>query len=312
MHIAVVGAGNMGCLYGANLARVGEQVTLVDVWAEHVLAMHERGLAMEGLHGEFTAEVAATTDPGAVSGVDLVIVCVNGYNTRAAAEAAQGMLAEDGCVLTLQNGLGNVEVLTEVLGESLVVGGLTFHSADLQAPGQVRHTNKGPTYLGELDRAQTERLERIRAMMERAGMQPQVEEDILVTMWGKFVLNCGINPLCAIADLRPGHIREVEAFDEFQSKIIEEVLALIAAKGIQLPDPTPLETIKTYCAKKFHRVSMQQHLLRGRPTEIDSLNGYVVRESERLGLQAPYNDALTRIVKGRQYQPEGEREHIPE
>ena len=312
MHIAVIGAGNMGCLYGANLARAGEQVTLLDVWEEHLQAIQEKGLAMEGLHGEFVAEVAATTDPGTVSGVDVAIVCVNGYNTRAAAEAACGMLAAEGCVLTLQNGLGNLEILTEVLGEGRVVGGLTFHSADLQAPGQVRHTNKGPTYLGELDRAKTARLETIRGAMERAGMQPQVEEDIVATMWGKFVLNCSINPLCAISDLRPGHICEVEAFDEFQSKIVEEVLALIAAKGIQLADPTPLESIKKYSAKKFHRVSMQQHLLRGRPTEIDSLNGYVVRESERLGLQAPYNDALTRIVKGRQYQPEGEREHIPE
>ena len=84
MHIAVIGAGNMGCLYGANLARAGERVTLVDVWQEHVQAMQEQGLHMEGLHGEFVAEVAATTDPGEVSGVDLAIVCVNGYNTRQA------------------------------------------------------------------------------------------------------------------------------------------------------------------------------------------------------------------------------------
>ena len=312
MHIAVIGAGNMGCLYGANLARIGEQVTLVDVWEEHVQTMQAEGLKMQGLHGEFVAEVAATTDAGAVSGVDLAIVCVNGYNTRQAAEAARGMLAEEGCVLTLQNGLGNLEILTEVVGEGRVVGGLTFHSADLQAPGAIRHTNKGPTYLGELDRSNTERLQTIRSAMERADMQPQIEDDIIATIWGKFVLNCSINPLCAIADLRPGHIREVEAFDEFQTKIIEEVLSLIAAKGIVLADLNPLATIKAYCAKKFHRVSMQQHLLRERPTEIDSLNGYVVRESERLGLEAPYNDALTRIVKARQYQPVGEREHIPE
>jgi 2-dehydropantoate 2-reductase len=244
--------------------------------------------------------------------VDWAIVCVNGYNTREAAEAVRGMLAGEGCVLTLQNGLGNLEVLTEVVGEGRIVGGLTFHSADLQAPGEVRHTNKGPTYLGELDRSKTPRLEMIRSVMERAGMQPQVEDDIIATIWGKFVLNCSINPLCAIADLRPGHIREVEAFDEFQSKIIEEVLVLIEAKGVVLADPDPLATIKAYSAKKFHRVSMQQHLLRERPTEIDSLNGYVARESERLGLKAPYNDALTRIIKGRQYQPEGAREHIPE
>ena len=139
MHIAVVGAGNMGCLYGANLARADEQVTLIDVWQEHVQVMQEQGLTMQGLHGEFVAEVAATTDPNTVSEVDLVVICVNGYNTGAAAEAAQAMLAADGCVLTLQNGLGNIEILTEVLGDDRVVCGLTFHSADLQAPPGAAH-----------------------------------------------------------------------------------------------------------------------------------------------------------------------------
>jgi 2-dehydropantoate 2-reductase len=181
------------------------------------------------------------------------------------------------------------------------VGGLTFHSADLQAPGRVRHTNEGPTDLGELDRARSERVEMIRAVLERAVMKPVVEDDIVSTIWGKFVHNCSINSLCAMADLRPGHIREIAAFDEFQTRIIEVVLALVKAKGIQI-----LESIKAYCAKKFHRVSMQQHVDRGRQTEIDSLNGYVVRESERLGLAAPYNDALTRLMKGREYRPEGE------
>jgi peroxiredoxin len=114
----------------------------------------------------------------------------------------------------------------------------------------------------------------------------------------------GINALCAITQLRPGHIREVPELDQFQTYIIEEVLALVRAKGITLPDPNPLESIKAYCAKKFHRVSMLQHLARGQQTEIDALNGYVARESEKLGLAAPYNDALTRLMKGVQYRPE--------
>ena len=113
----------------------------------------------------------------------------------------------------------------------------------------------------------------IRSVMERADMQPQVGDDIIATIWEKFVLNCSINPLCAIADLRPGHIREVEAFDEFHNKIIEEVLALIEAKGVVLADSDLLATIMAYSAKKFHRVSMRQHLLQERPIEIDSPNG---------------------------------------
>ena len=307
MQIAVIGAGNIGCLYGANLARVGEDVTMVDVWQEHIEAMKVNGLQMDGLHGRFTASVQATTNAAEAPKADVALICVNGYTTRAAAEAASVILKETGFALTLQNGLGNIEILQDVLGEGRVMGGLTFHSADLQAPGKVNHTNKGPTYLGELDKSQPERLLTIKVLMAKAEMQPVVEADIMATIWGKFVHNCGINAVCAITDLRPGHIREVPAVDEFQTHIINEALALVKAKGIQLPDSNPLQTIKAYSATKFHRVSMVQHLARGRRTEIDSLNGYIVRESQKLGLAAPYNDALTKLIKGLEYRPKGEQ-----
>jgi 2-dehydropantoate 2-reductase len=303
MQFAVIGAGNMGSIYGANLARAGEQVVMIDVWEEHVLQMQKAGLQMDGLRGEFTAPVTATTDPARAPKCDIAIICVNGYSTRDAAVSAKQLLKDSGFVLTLQNGLGNLEILIEVLGQARVVGGLTFHSADLQGPGRVTHTNEGPTYLGELGNAKSARLEFLRDALGRAGMMPVVVNDILATIWGKFVHNCAINAVCAITGLRPGHIREVPAVDEFQTRIIEEIVALAKAKGITLPDPDPVTTIKAYCATKFHRVSMVQHLDRGRPTEIDSLNGYVARESQKLGLQAPYNEALTMLIKGREHKP---------
>jgi 2-dehydropantoate 2-reductase len=213
------------------------------------------------------------------------------------------LLKDDGFALTLQNGLGNVEVLTEVLGQDRVMAGLTFHSGDLKAPGQVTHTNKGPTYLGELNKVKSERLQAVYDRMHKADVEPVLEDDIMATIWGKFVHNCGLNAICAITNLRPGHIREVPELDEFQTLIIEEVLALVQAKGIQIPEKNPLKFIKEYSAVKFHRVSMKQHLDRGRMTEIDALNGYVVRESEKLGLKAPYNDALTKLMKGRHHTP---------
>jgi 2-dehydropantoate 2-reductase len=260
------------------------------------------------LHGEFTAKVTATDDPARLPPSDLVLVCVNGYSTRAAAEAARGALAPGGVLLTLQNGLGNLEVLDEVLGAARVMGGLTFHSADLRAPGFVRHTNHGPTYLGERDKTKSARLAMIDDLMRRAEMVPVVEPDIMATIWGKFVHNCGINAVCAITGLRPGHIREVPELDEFQTHVIAEALALVRARGIHLPDPDPMASVKAYCAKKFHRVSMLQHLERGRETEIDSLNGYIVRQSAKLGLKTPYNESLMQLMKGRQYRPA----HIPE
>jgi 2-dehydropantoate 2-reductase len=258
---------------------------------------------MDGLHGEFTATVGATTDPAEAPKADAAVICVNTYNTPDAARAAGVVLKESGYALTLQNGVGNVEILTEVLGAGRVVAGLSFHSGDLKAPGWVTHTNQGPTYLGELDRSQSPRLAAIADLFARAGLEPVLEPDIMVTIWSKFVHNCGINAICAITNLRPGHIREVKELDEFQSRIIEETVALVGAKGVILPDADPLQTIKAYCAKKFHRVSMLQHLERGRRTEIDALNGYVARESRRLGLAAPNSEALMMRVKGRERQP---------
>ena len=303
MQIAIIGAGNMGCVYGGNLARVGEQVALIDVWEEHVREIRAHGLRMDGLHGEFTAAVGATTDPAEAPKADAAVICVNTYNTPDAARAAGVVLKESGYALTLQNGVGNVEILTAVLGAGRVLAGLSFHSGDLKAPGRVTHTNQGPTYLGELDRSRSPRLAAIANLFTRAGLEPVLEPDIMVTIWGKFVHNCGINAICAITNLRPGHIREVKELDEFQSRIIEETVALVRAKGVTLPDADPLHTIKAYCAKKFHRVSMLQHLERGRRTEIDALNGYVARESRRLGLAAPCSEALMMLMKGREHQP---------
>jgi 2-dehydropantoate 2-reductase len=308
MEIAVIGAGNMGCVYGGNLARIGEQVTLLDVWEEHIRQMQAHGLKMDGLHGEFTVKVGATTSPADAPKADVALVCVNTYNTPDAARTARVVLKEGGYAFTLQNGVGNVEILTDVLGADRVIAGLSFHSGDLKAPGHVTHTNQGPTFMGELDRSRSPRLLAIADLFAKAGLEPVLEPDVVATIWGKFVHNCGINAICAITNLRPGQIREVPALDEFQARIIEETVALVKAKGVALPDPDPVETIKAYCAKKFHRVSMLQHLERDRRTEIDALNGYVARESRKLGLSAPYSEALMMLMHGRQHRPASLRE----
>ena len=300
MHFAVIGAGNMGCVYGGNLARIGQEVSLIDVWDAHVRAIQQDGLQMTGLKGSYTVRPRATTVPAEIPKADAALICVNTYSTPEAAQAAAIVLKENGYALTLQNGVGNVEILAGVLGQQRVLAGLSFQSGDLEAPGKVSHTNNGETYLGELDRSRTERLEKIRALMEEAGLNPVIVDDVISTIWTKFVHNCGINALCAITGLRPGEIQEVPAFDEFQTRIIEEAVALVRAKGIQLPEDA-LHTIKEYCAHKFHRPSMMQHLDRGQLTEIDALNGYVASESPKLGLAAPCNDALTRIMHGRQH-----------
>jgi len=301
MQFVVIGAGNIGCVYGGNLARTGQRVAFVDVWKKHTDAIRNHGLSLEGPTGNFTVQADATTDPTEAPKADAVIVCVNAYSTADAANTARLVLKDGGYCLTLQNGVGNVEILEEALGPGRVLAGLSFHSGDLFAPGKIRHTTSGPTYIGELDGSRSERLLHLTALFSEAGLGPVPVDDVVATIWTKFVHNCGINAICAITGLRPGHIQEVPELAEFQAKIIEETMALIRAKGIVLQDP--VATVKEYCSDKFHRVSMTQHLDRGRLTEIDALNGYVARESAKFGLSAPYNDALTRLMKGRQHKP---------
>jgi 2-dehydropantoate 2-reductase len=304
MHFAVIGAGNIGCIYGSNLSRMGHRVTMIDTWVEQVQQMQEKGLAMTGRHGDFVADVEATSKPSSAAKADVALICVNAYHTRDAAKSASVVLKETGYALTLQNGLGNIEILADILGVHKVMAGLTFHSADLTEPGRVTHTNEGPTYLGELDNSKSLRLTELESVMQQAGMNPVLEEAIMATIWSKFLHNCGINAICAITDLRPGHIQDVSELEEFQTRVIEEAQALLQASGIKSLDSDPVRTIKSYCSDKFHRVSMTQHLSRARPTEIDALNGYVVRKSLELGLQAPNNDAITRLIKGLEHRPE--------
>jgi len=293
----------MGCVYGGNLARIGQRVSFVDVWPEHVERIQSYGLELEGLTGNFTIQARAATSAEGLPKADVALICVNTYSTRNAAHTAREVLTPEGCALTLQNGVGNVEILSEVLGRTRVLAGLSFQSGDLAGPGRMRHTNNGPTYLGELDRSRSLRLLHLASLFEAAGMNPELTDDINTTIWSKFVHNCGINAICAITGLRPADIATVPELDEFQTGIILETLALLNAKGVVLPDADPLAYIKEYCSHKHHRPSMLQHLDRGQRTEIDALNGYVAAESARLGLPAPCNDALTRLMKGRERRP---------
>ena len=233
LQFVVIGAGNMGCVYGGNLGRIGQKVAFIDVWKDHVDAIRARGLHLEGLTGDFTIQAHAGLDDREAPKADVVLVCVNSYSTADAARAAQAVLKPDGCCLTLQNGVGNVEVLTEILGPGRVLAGLSFQSGDIQGPGRVRHTNNGPTYLGELDRSRSPRLARLNELLASAGMNPVLVDDVMRTIWTKFIHNCGINALCAITNLRPGHIRLVPELDEFQTHVIRETVALVRAKGIE-------------------------------------------------------------------------------
>jgi 2-dehydropantoate 2-reductase len=297
MRTCIIGAGAMGSLYGGLLRDSGADVILYDGWREHVEAIRRNGLHLDGITGDRHIKIDATRSPADIGAVELCIVQVNAYATRDAARIAKSCLTPDGYCITLQNGVGNVETLVEKLGKERVLAGLSYHSAALLGPGHARHTHAAETWLGELDGSTTTRLTGMADMMARAGFKPVIIDNIISFIWGKFIHNCAINPICAIARLRVGELALYDSANEFQDRILEEILAVMKAKNVVLPEHDPIGKIKNFCKVKFNKPSMLQHVELGRKTEIDALNGVIVSEGRRLGIPTPYNDALVLLLR---------------
>lgn len=301
-EIVVLGAGAMGLLY-AGLLAPHARVTVVDPWADQIEALKRDGLTVTGYGGERRLAVGAVHLRDAATlerTADFAIALVSAGASRTAAETARTVLKPDGFLLTLQNGVGNIEAYSAALSADRVMAGLSYHSAALGRPGTVAHTHHGPTWLGEVGRPNGERLKRLIALFDRAGAEPREVADVISYVWTKFIHNCAINAVCAVAGLRVGEIPTTPGADELQTRIIEEALAVVRAKGHALADPDPLRSIKAFCRVKFNRPSMLQQIEASRETEIDALNGAVVREGAALGIPTPYNQAITWMVKSLQ------------
>lgn len=304
MRIAMLGAGAMGGMFGARFARAGAEVVLYDRDEAHVAAIAADGLAVE-LPGQdaVTLRLPAVAEVRAIGAVDLAVVLVDCAATRDAARVAGEVIGSDGFALTLQNGIGNVEALVEVLGAARVVAGSTMNSAARLAPGRVAHTHLGKSVLGELDGRSSERLERLARLFEQGGLPVSTTDNIMGHIWQKFVLNAALNPVCAITRLRPGEVAESASASALVREILREVLAVVAAEKIDLPDPDPTESILAHVVGRMNKPSMLQHVEQGRRTEIAALNGALLPIAERHGIPCPVNRTITQLVEAIQGQP---------
>ena len=297
MRVAVVGAGAMGSLFGGKLSAVAE-VTLLDPWDEHVLAMQREGLRIVELSGsETTMSVTATTDPSAVPTADLAIIFVKAHATGLASQWASRFLAPDGLALTLQNGVGNAEVMGEVLGAGRVVAGVTSHGATLLEPGCVRHAGTGLTHIATRPDV-ADRLSGVASAFEQAGFEVHLSDDLESLVWGKLVINVGINALTAILRVPNGQLVEIPAASALMAQAVAEAVTVCQARGIVLPYDDPLERVQAVArATATNRASMLQDVLRGAPTEVGVINEAIVREGKRLGVATPINAFIVTVIR---------------
>jgi 2-dehydropantoate 2-reductase len=294
----MIGAGAMGGVYGGLLARTGYDVTLIDPREDHIGKIRSEGIALEGVRGKHVVKLPAQTGPAGLPPGDLAIIFTDSNSTRDAAKAATQLLNPDGFALTLQNGIGNVEALIDELGRERVIAGVSMNSAANPAAGRSAYTNVGMTSIGELDGRDTARVRRVAQMLNEAEIPTEIIPDPMNWIWGKFVLNCGVNALTAITGLRSGEIYRTPEVSALQDHVIDEIMAVVERKNLRLPEKDPRKKIKDHCRIRYNKPSMMQHIEQGRRTEIDALNGALVREAKALGIATPYNEAVVAVVKG--------------
>jgi 2-dehydropantoate 2-reductase len=301
MKICILGAGALGCAIGAALTEGGSEVFLVNRSTSHVDAMNTRGLLVRDARGERSVRVRAAVDCSGLPLVDLVVVLVKSFDTRNAITAAKSIVGSHTTVLSLQNGMGHEDILADVVGMGRVLAGKTYVGGVLLEPGHVVSGVTGKrTYIGELDGRSSPRANAIAATFNASGLETTVSGDIVSAMWDKLLVNVATGALSAITRLDYGGLYGVPELKATAVAAVAEAMAVAHAAGANLEFTEP-EQAWDRAAEGLpasFKASMLQSVEKGSPTEIDFVNGAVVRGGARFGVATPVNAALVACVKG--------------
>ncbi|MDD2467109.1 MAG: 2-dehydropantoate 2-reductase [Desulfobulbus sp.] len=301
MKILIIGAGAMGGLFGAFLATLAD-VCLITTNRAHADAISKNGVLFTDMAGNTaSAFVRAITDLAHYrQRADLVLIFTKAGATQAAAHTAKSVLADDGIVLTLQNGLGNLEQIAAVVGPQRTTAGTTAQAATLLGPGHVRHAGLGPTVLAPAKgfSAQMQQLASIAGLFNQAGIATSITENIDVLLWSKLIVNVGINALTALLRIPNGALLQSPACQALMQEAVDEALSVAKALNITLDLTHQQERVRQVCElTRNNRASMLQDILRNRTTEIDVINGAIVAQGVAAGIPTPVNQMLTRLIK---------------
>jgi 2-dehydropantoate 2-reductase len=299
LKIGIVGAGAMGSLFGGRLSQAGEDVILYDIYREHVETIQRDGLVIEDLASgkQEVCHPGATTEAEDLGDVGILVIFVKSAATEAVARQFSRIAEKTVIAVTVQNGLGNEGILKEHFGAERTAAGVTSQGATFLGPGRIRHAGRGTTHLCMSDR-NNEKLEGFVDALNRAGMETDLEENIDDLIWSKLIINVGINALTALTGLPNGRLLAFSDTKALMADLVAEAVMVAERKGVHLTYSDPLVMVYQVAEKTGgNRSSMLQDFDRKRRSEIDFINGAIVREAEALGLEVPVNRAVTRLVR---------------
>lgn len=290
MQVAVIGAGAVGCYYGGLLLKAGHDVTFIGR-QPHVDAINAHGLLldMQGFKARLPARAA--TDTTTLAAPDLVMVCVKSADTESAGRSLSGHLRPDTSILSLQNGVDNAQRLGAVIGH-FVIPAVVYVGTGMAGPGHVKHHGGGGLAIGASPASGA-----LAEVLEAAGIHTTIANDIDTTLWSKLVINCAFNALSAVAGIAYGPMIEVEGARDVIASAVQEAVSVARASGVAMPDDLVAQILQIPASMPNQTSSTAQDLSRGKPSEIDFLNGHVVRKGAELGIPTPTNQALQVMVK---------------
>jgi 2-dehydropantoate 2-reductase len=294
MKTAVLGAGAVGCFYGGMLARAGREVVLIGR-PQHADAINRDGLYMETLSFQEHVRVAARTDAAGIAGADMVLCCVKSTDSLQAAAEMAPHLAPDTIVLSLQNGYDNAERLQAVLGRP-VHPAVVYVATEMAGPGHLRHHGRGELVIGPFARGAD-----VIAEFALAGVPVTISDNVAGALWAKLIINCVYNGLSAITQLPYGRIAPGEGIAGVMDDIVAECLAVAQADGVAVPGEIRAAVAGIAISMATQKSSTAHDVARGRKSEIDHINGYVLRRGATLGIATPVNrtiHALVRLLEG--------------
>jgi 2-dehydropantoate 2-reductase len=300
--VAVVGAGAVGSFYGAMLARAGHPVVLIGRPA-HVEAIRRDGLKLEMGGRTETVALDAHSEIVAARDADLVLVSVKSSDTEAVARELAPLLASNAVVVSLQNGVENADVIARHV-DATVVPAVVYVATAMPAPGVVRHHGRGDLVVGPRTRAAADdaafgrRLDALVAFFATAGVAVKISADVVAELWSKLMVNCAYNAISALAQSSYGAMVALAPIRELQRTVVGEVVAVATASGVELPLAAAIDAMERIApAMPAQLSSTAQDVARKKPSEIDHLNGFVVRRGRELGVATPANQALHALVK---------------
>jgi 2-dehydropantoate 2-reductase len=288
--LLIIGSGALATLFAARLSAAGVHVTMLGSWQAGLAALRKDGARLDG--GD-TQIVQATDSPADCRGAKYALVLVKSWQTEHSASQLAECLAEDGLAVTLQNGLGNDSILARSLGLQRVSRGVTTHGATLLAPGLVR-----PAGNGEITLEAHTRLNKLEEMLQSAGFELRITENMEPIVWGKLIINAAINPITALLRVKNGDLLTNPPAQALMSELAGEAARVAQAIPVELPFLDPARAAEEVAQRTAENISsMLQDVLRSAPTEVDAINGAIVRMGERKGVPAPANRAIYSLVK---------------